>query len=82
MKLTDARNLETAAAPAFAAKLLILGDSTARAARYGAMAGGILHEVDRLGGFQGPVRLGNAGYGGFKLLDHPPAGGALEARFD
>lgn len=69
MKLTDQRNLETAAAPSFAGKLLILGDSTARAARTGAMAGAILEQIDKLAGLSGAVKIGNAGYGGYKLLD-------------
>lgn len=69
MRLTDERNLEAAAAPAFAKKIMIVGDSTARAARTGAMAGGILEQLDTHAGLAGAVKLGNAGFGGYKLLD-------------
>jgi hypothetical protein len=69
MRLTTERNLEAGAAPAFAAKILVLGDSTARAARTGAMSGAILEQLDRHAGLSGAVKLGNAGFGGYKLLD-------------
>jgi len=68
MRLNDLRNLETATPPAFAGKILIAGDSTARAARTGAMAGAILEQIDSLAGLGGPVKLGNAGYGGYRML--------------
>lgn len=69
MRITNRRNLETASAPAFVAHVLVLGDSTARAARTGALAGAMLEEIDELAGLGGPVKLHNAGFGGYKLLD-------------
>lgn len=69
MRLTEERNLESAAAPAFARRILVLGDSTARAARTGALAGAMLEQLDSLAGLGGAVKLGNAGFGGYKLLD-------------
>lgn len=69
MPMTNRRNLETADPPAFAAHVLVLGDSTARAGRTGALAGAMLEEIDELAGLGGPVKLHNAGFGGYKLLD-------------
>lgn len=69
MRLTTERNLEAGPAPAFAKKIIILGDSTARAARTGAMSGAILKQLDSHAALSGAVKLGNAGFGGCKLLD-------------
>jgi lysophospholipase L1-like esterase len=69
MRLTTERNLETGTPPTPASRILILGDSTANAARTGAMAGAILEQLNTLAGLGGAVKLGNAGFGGYKLMD-------------